>query len=160
MPGETLEVPVRREDRHGKALRHRADQEIHGRTSDPGGPASVELSRGAHMVGREDDLVRKRRQSLTELFELVFVRDPGKDFLPDQPEEDDSPVGDELFPGFDQPSLVAGLRPAGLRRNASDQIVVSTRTLTGPGATSCGRIRRRSRPYPRASECEPASAAG
>ena len=57
------------------------------------------------MVGGENDLVRKRGKSIAEPFELAFVSDPRKDLLPDQPEEDDSPVGDELFPRFDQPCL-------------------------------------------------------
>lgn len=98
-------VEVGRRDRGAQTLRCRADQEIDRRASDAGGSALVEVLRGSHVIGSHDDLVGKSTEIVTKALELASVRDPGKNLLPDQPEEDDSAVTDQVLPGSDETVL-------------------------------------------------------
>ena len=66
------------------------------------------MLRGSNVVGRQDLRIGKGREMVSQAFKLTSLGDPGKDLLPDQAQEDNSAVANELLPGLD----VAILRSA------------------------------------------------
>ena len=92
---EADEVRVGREDREAAALGRRADEEVGVRSLDAPRAAYVEMLRRTFEVLPRQRLILERPQMIAEAVERGRVADAAEQFLPDRPNDGDTPLVDQ-----------------------------------------------------------------